>query len=99
MNRNRVILDRCHVHRYGSRTGLLPVRKSSSSSGFSAKGVPAIVLTAVKVSFFGYAIMEAGRKMNARPHLPVIREISGRFISPLLDLVTTFFLLGSIRQW
>lgn len=59
-------------------------------------GVPAIVLTTGGFAFFGYAIMEAGRRMNARSHLPVIREVSGRFISPILDVVTTFFLFGAL---
>ena len=34
--------------------------------------------------------------MNARSHLPVVREVSGRFVSPILDLVTTFFLFGAL---
>lgn len=61
-----------------------------------ARGIPAIILTAAGFAFFGYAIIEAGRKMNATSHLPVIRSMSGRFISPLLDLVTTFFLFGAL---
>lgn len=59
-------------------------------------GVPAIILTGVGFAFFGYAIMETGRRMNARSHLPVIREVSGRFVSPILDIVTTFFLFGAL---
>ncbi|MGI6661942.1 MAG: hypothetical protein ACOX4B_00400 [Bacillota bacterium] len=98
MNRNRVILA-------SAATYIGTVVGAGFASGqevlqffglLGRKGVPAIVLTAVGFAFFGYAIMEAGRKMNARSHLPVIREISGRFISPLLDLVTTFFLFGAL---
>ncbi|HHY75514.1 MAG TPA: hypothetical protein GX500_01880 [Firmicutes bacterium] len=60
------------------------------------KGVLAIALTAAGFAFFGYATMEVGRKMNAASHLPVIRDISGRFLSPLLDIITTFFLFGAL---
>lgn len=59
-------------------------------------GVPAIIVTAVGFAFFGFAVMEIGRKMGARSHLPVVREVSGRAISPFLDAATTFFLFGAL---
>ncbi|MGI6631457.1 MAG: hypothetical protein ACOX5M_00235 [Bacillota bacterium] len=59
-------------------------------------GILAIIVTAAGFAFFGFAIMEAGRKMKAKSHLPVIREVSGRFISPFLDAVATFFLFGAL---
>lgn len=59
-------------------------------------GLIAIAVAAAGFAFFGHVIMETGRKMNAESHLPVMREVAGRFLSPFLDVVTTFFLFGAL---
>lgn len=60
-----------------------------------AWGLPAIAVAAGGFLFFGDAIMDAGRELQAKSHLPVFRAVSGR-LSPFLDLVTTFFLFGAL---
>ncbi len=58
-------------------------------------GLLAILLATAGFLAFGFAVMEIGRKLKASSHLPVIRETSGRYVSPVLDFVTTFFLFGA----
>lgn len=59
------------------------------------RGLPAIGLTVAGFFIFGYAVMETGRRIGADSHLPVLRETSGRLLSPVLDFVITFFLFGA----
>ncbi|MGI6643536.1 MAG: hypothetical protein ACOX3V_06030 [Bacillota bacterium] len=58
-------------------------------------GPLAILLAVAGFLVFGFAVMEIGRRLKADSHLPVMREASGRYISPILDFVTTFFLFGA----
>src|SRR5690554_3151982 len=59
-------------------------------------GLPAIALSTLGFWIFGFMIMDLGRKLNADSHLPVLRSIGGRFLSPILDVVMTFFLFGAL---
>ncbi len=58
-------------------------------------GVPAILLTTTGFFVFGFIVMDTGRKLKADSHLPVLKEVSGRYVSPILDFLTTFFLFGA----
>lgn len=59
-------------------------------------GLPAIAVTAFCFFLFGFAVMDLGRKLKASSLLPVLKTVSGPFVSPFLDLVNTFFLFGAL---
>ncbi len=59
-------------------------------------GLLAIALTAFGFFLFGFAVMDLGRKLQAKSLLPVLKTVSGPFVSPFLDLVSTFFLFGAL---
>ncbi len=58
-------------------------------------GIPAAFLAIIGFWVFGFAVMDAGRRLGAKSHLPVLQEISGKYVSPFLDFITTFFLFGA----
>lgn len=66
---------------------------------FSRFGLPGLAGIAVATFLFvwlGYLIMEQGCKLRASSHYELIRHLCGPKISPLLDLIITFFLFGAL---
>ncbi len=61
-----------------------------------SNGIPAIALTTFCFFLFGFAIMDLGRKLRAGTYPPVLKAVSGPFVSPFLDIVSTFFLFGAL---
>lgn len=58
-------------------------------------GLAAIGVAIFGFLLFGEIIMEAGRKIGATSHLPLLRHTTGR-LAPVLDIVITFFLFGAL---
>ncbi|MCR4402922.1 MAG: hypothetical protein NUW12_09105 [Firmicutes bacterium] len=63
---------------------------------FGLRGIPAIGLAVALFSLYGYVILELGRSLGARSHLPVVREAGGRVVGTAIDGVITFFLFGAL---
>lgn len=63
---------------------------------FGAKGVLGVGLAVVLFSLYGYLILEFGRRLSARSHLPVVRATGGRLVGTAIDAVITFFLFGAL---
>ncbi|MDI7247939.1 MAG: hypothetical protein QME92_10815 [Bacillota bacterium] len=63
---------------------------------FGMKGIPAVGLAVALFSLYGYFILELGRRLGARSHLPVVREAGGRVVGTAVDGVITFFLFGAL---
>ncbi|MGE5588412.1 MAG: hypothetical protein ACM3ZO_09420, partial [Clostridia bacterium] len=58
---------------------------------FGLGGIPAIGLSVVLFSLYGYLILELGRDLGAKSHLPVVRKAGGRVVGTAVDGVITFF--------
>lgn len=63
---------------------------------FGLPGLVGLVIAAGLLVWFGYAILELGRRLKADSHLPVIRYAGGRWVGSLIDWVITFFLFGGM---
>jgi len=63
---------------------------------FGLRGVLAVVLATAFFAVFGFAVLDLGRRLGARSHLPVIRHTGGRYVGGVIDAVTTFFLFGAL---
>lgn len=63
---------------------------------FGLGGIPAMLLATSMFVFFGYIILELGRRLEARSHLEIMRHAGGRFLGQVIDAVITFFLFGAL---
>lgn len=63
---------------------------------FGLRGLAGLGLTTVLLIFFGYRLMETGRRLGASSYLAVILENAGPWLGKLLDGVITFFLFGAL---
>lgn len=63
---------------------------------FGLRGIPAIAVAVALFSLYGYLILELGRKLGAKSHLPVVRAAGGRIVGTAVDGVITFFLFGAL---
>lgn len=63
---------------------------------FGLPGLLGLGLTTVLLAFFGYLILELGRRLAADSHLPVIRYTGGKWVGSFVDWVITFFLFGAL---
>ncbi len=63
---------------------------------FGMRGVQAIGLAVALFSLYGYLILELGRTLAAKSHLPVVQEAGGRIVGTAVDGVITFFLFGAL---
>ncbi|MBC7084234.1 MAG: hypothetical protein H5T95_12230 [Firmicutes bacterium] len=63
---------------------------------FGLRGIPAVGLAVALFSLYGYLILELGRKLGAKSHLPVVREAGGHVVGTAVDGVITFFLFGAL---
>jgi uncharacterized membrane protein YkvI len=63
---------------------------------FGLPGIIGLAATTVFLAFFGYVILELGRRLKADSHLPVIRYAGGKWVGSVIDWVITFFLFGGL---
>lgn len=63
---------------------------------FGLKGFWGLIVVTVLFMVFGYIIMGIGRSLDAQSHLQIIKHSGGRFLSPLIDWLITFFLFGAL---
>lgn len=63
---------------------------------FGIWGVGGIILTAFLFFYFGLIILNLGRELKAKSHLPIIKYAGGKWIGKLIDYVITFFLFGAL---
>ncbi len=63
---------------------------------FGLRGILGLVLTTVLLAFFGYLILDLGRKLQANSHLPVVRYAGGKWAGTAVDWIITLFLFGSL---
>lgn len=63
---------------------------------FGRLGIIGIFVSGIMFSFFGYLILDLGRKLQADSHLPVIKYIGGKYLGAIIDYVITFFLFGAV---
>lgn len=61
-----------------------------------SEGIWAIGLSTIGFWLFGFIIMDLGRRLGAESHLPVLQCVGGRFLTPILDVIMTFFLFGAL---
>jgi uncharacterized membrane protein YkvI len=52
---------------------------------FGSAGIFGLVLTTLMFMFFGYIIMDLGRKLNSRSHLKIIKYSGGKYIGAGID--------------
>jgi uncharacterized membrane protein YkvI len=65
-------------------------------SVFGIKGFLGLIITTVLFIFFGFVIMDLGKKLNSSSHLEIIRYSSGKFFGNIVDYIITFFLFGGL---
>ncbi|MFZ5987869.1 MAG: hypothetical protein ACOYWZ_12190 [Bacillota bacterium] len=63
---------------------------------FGSRGIIGLLIVTILFMLFGYIIMDLGRELGSKSHLEVIRHSGGKFISPLIDFIITFFLFGAL---
>ncbi|KUG03514.1 putative membrane protein [hydrocarbon metagenome] len=63
---------------------------------FGLYGILGLFLTTGLFIFFGYLILDIGRRRNASSHLEVIQYAGGKWVGAAIDWVITFFLLGGV---
>ncbi len=63
---------------------------------FGKMGLWGLLVVTLLFIYFGYVIMELGWKLKASSHLPVVKEVGGRFLGPFSDAIITFFLFGAL---
>lgn len=63
---------------------------------FGKKGLIGVFTVTILFIYFGYIIMELGWKLNVSSHLPIVREVGGKFLGTFSDIVITFFLFGAL---
>lgn len=63
---------------------------------FGAKGLWGLLIVTALFMVFGYIIMEIGRGLKTESHLQIIKHSGGRFLSPIIDYLITFFLFGAL---
>jgi uncharacterized membrane protein YkvI len=54
-----------------------------------------IVVTTLLFILYGYIIMDMGMTLKSTSHLSIIRNIGGKWIGILADILITFFLFGA----
>lgn len=62
---------------------------------FGLWGALGIALAASLFAWFGFVIVEAGRRLGSSSHSSLVESVAGR-LSPALDAVITFFLFGGV---
>jgi len=62
---------------------------------FGIMGFVGLIITTIMFIFFGYIIMDLGKKLRANSHLEIIIYASGNKLGKIIDLIITFFLFGS----
>ena len=62
---------------------------------FGAMGLIGLIVTTSMFIFFGYIIMDLGKKLHARSHLEIIKYSGGRKLGLLIDIIITFCLFSS----
>ncbi|KNZ70532.1 membrane protein [Thermincola ferriacetica] len=63
---------------------------------FGPAGILGMLLTSVLFAFFGRIIMQMGKDLQAKSHLPVIQKAGGLWIGRFIDYTITFFLFGAV---
>ncbi len=63
---------------------------------FGRWGFIGIVIATALFIFFGTSILELGNKLQADSFLPVIREVAGRKLGAVIDVIITFFMFGMV---
>ncbi len=63
---------------------------------FGVRGLLGLLLVTALFIFFGYIIMMMGKEFGAESHIEIIRHSGGRYLSPLIDWLITFFLFGAL---
>jgi len=63
---------------------------------FGASGIFALLVSTFMFVFFGYIILDLGRRFKARSHLEIIQHAGGRYLGLIIDAVITFFLFGAL---
>jgi len=63
---------------------------------FGSDGFLGLVIVTILFIFYGYIIMKLGNDLNSSSHVDVIKKAGGKYIGPVLDLLITFFLFGSL---
>jgi uncharacterized membrane protein YkvI len=63
---------------------------------FGLPGILGLVLTTILLAFFGYLILDLGRRLHADSHLPLVRYAGGKWIGTAVDWVITLFLFGGL---
>lgn len=62
---------------------------------FGKMGLFSLLITTILFIFFGYIIMDLGRKLHANSHLEIINYSGGKMLGKIIDLLITFFLFSS----
>lgn len=57
-------------------------------------GLLALAVATVTLGFFGYLLLRASARLDARSHGPVLRYVAGPFFGWAIDAILTFFLFG-----
>lgn len=63
---------------------------------FRGRGLIGLLIVTVLFMVFGYIIMDLGRKLGSKSHIEIIKHSGGRFLSPIIDFIITFFLFGAL---
>ncbi|MHB1126319.1 MAG: YkvI family membrane protein [Bacillota bacterium] len=63
---------------------------------FGAWGIAGLAVATLLFIIFGYMMLELGRRLGAKSHLPVINHAGGRWVGTAVDGVITFFLFGAV---
>lgn len=65
-------------------------------SVFGSKGFLGLILVTILFIIYGYIIMNLGKLLNSSSHLKIIQHTGGKYLSPIIDSMITFFLFGSL---
>ena len=63
---------------------------------FGYRGFIGIALATALFIFYGNSVMQIGHNVRADSFLPVIKQITGKKVGFLIDIIITFFMLGML---
>ncbi|MHB8170439.1 MAG: YkvI family membrane protein [Thermincolia bacterium] len=59
-------------------------------------GILGLIVVAVLFAFFGFIVLDLGRRLQAKSHVEVVQHAGGPWVGKAVDYIITFFLFGAL---
>lgn len=63
---------------------------------FGIRGFVGLILATAVFIFFGSMVLQIGHRVKAESFLPVVKEVTGRKLGLIIDVIISFFMLGMV---